>query len=224
MNVFYSHAASVSLIAYLLKQPLYETGEFAPTGVFKIRRIIEGERDTGWVLEYHGSNNSMSLPIREYNVGTKPWGFKPDNNHGRDYTKMWEESDILNDRSKLYHICGRKEWEDCVGGFYVPKTYEQDGFVHLANEINELVAVGNLFYKNEPGEWVCVELDVGHLKGDVRLEPAAPVGDTEPREGEKLYPHLYKREGGGEGIRKDAAVRVLNVRRGGDGEFLGVDE
>ena len=86
-----------------------------------------------------------------------------------------------------------------MGGFFVPKTYEKDGFVHLANEINELVAVGNLFYKNEPGEWVCVELDVGHLKGDVRLEPAASVGDTEPREGEKLYPHLYKGEGGGGG-------------------------
>ncbi|GMH64390.1 hypothetical protein TrST_g2487 [Triparma strigata] len=223
VDVFYSHAASVSLIAYLLKQPLYEAGEFSPTGVFKLRRKIEGDSDTGWVLERHGSDNKMSLPVGEPEKGTKPWGFKADNTHGRDYKQMWEDAEFLNTRDKLYHICGKKEWED-ADQYYVPNTYLQDGFTHLANFISELVMVGNLFYKDEPGEWVCLELDVGHLKGEVRLEPAAPVGDTKPQEGEKLYPHLYSNDKKSAGIRKDAVTRILNVRRGQDGEFLGVDE
>ena len=64
------------------------------------------------------------------------------------------------------------------------------------------------------------------------MEPAAPVGETEAlavhgeKEGGKeggreeeveLFPHVYG------GIPIKAVVGVLQVRRGGDGRFLGIE-
>ena len=220
MNVFYSHAASVALIAFLLDCSLGEAGMFAPTGVFKLRRTIAGGEDTGWVLERHGSDNTLSIPA---GVGqeesTRPWGFmkKEDEPHGRDYEAMWRLAEELNGKPSLYHILPKATWEKDEA-VYFPATYEADGFTHLSSFTSQLVDVGNRFYKGIGGEWVCLELDEGRLKGEVKMEPAAAVGDTPPEEGGQLYPHLYA------GIRKDAVKRVLRVDRGEGGVFLGVEE
>lgn len=85
-----------------------------------------------------------------------------------------------------------------------------------------------------------LELDAARLAGEVRLEPAAPVGatpalgaagkgaDADGGEGEAaadgegggkplLFPHLYGP------IDLAAVARELRVTRGADGEFLAIE-
>ena len=91
-------------------------------------------------------------------------------------------------------------------------------------------------------EWLLLDLDVAKLAPrEVKYEPAAPVGETQPSEelkrkqkkkggdgddgeegeggegAETLFPHLYG------GIPKAAVVRERKVLRGEDGTFLGIE-
>jgi uncharacterized protein (DUF952 family) len=67
-----------------------------------------------------------------------------------------------------------------------------------------------------------LRLDSGKLTGEVRFEPAAPVGQKEPaafgtRDEQPLFPHLYGT------IDVDAVVAELNVVRDGSGTFTAID-
>ena len=139
----------------------------------------------------------------------------------------------------LYHLAPIPRWKAAIEGSeeaeYKPETFEKDGhFVHLSSDASFLLPVGNSFYKQSKDDWVLLELDVSKLKGEVRYEAAAPVGETQPSEeltkkrgqgkegegegGETLFPHLY-----GSGISNSAVVRERKVTRGEDGSFLSIE-
>ena len=141
----------------------------------------------------------------------------------------------------LYHLAPVPRWTSVAAGEdYFPETFEFDGgFTHLTAVPALLLTVGNSFYKGSKDDWLLLDLDVSKL-GDreVRYEPAAPVGETQPSEelkkkqkgegeGEEgkgkdqetdtLFPHLYA------GIPKSAVVKERKVTRGEDGSFVGIE-
>ena len=141
----------------------------------------------------------------------------------------------------LYHLAPAARWTTVTEGGedYKPETYNQNGFVHLTALPDLLLTVGNSFYKPSKGDWLLLDLDVSKFgTREVRYEPAAPVGETQPSEElkkkqkgqgqggdvgdgegteETLFPHLYG------GIPKSAVVRERKVIRGEDGSFLGIE-
>ena len=137
----------------------------------------------------------------------------------------------------LYHLAPVPRWTAAAEGEeYKPETFDQDGFVHLTADSSLLLAVGNSFYKPSKDDWILLDLDVSKLKAEVKYEPAAPVGETQPseelrkkqkgggegrdekeEETETLFPHLYG------GIPRSAVVKERKVLRGKDGSFLAIE-
>lgn len=81
--------------------------------------------------------------------------------------------------------------------------------------------MANQFYTDIPGEFIVLSCDQGKLKGEVKYEPAAPVGDKEsfekpPGEEEPLFPHLYGP------IEVASVTAKLAVARDADGKFLSI--
>lgn len=79
-----------------------------------------------------------------------------------------------------------------------------------------LLSVANHFYAQSQGAWTVLELCTDKLAGEVRLEPAAPVGATPAHEAPELFPHLYA------GINRAAVLREHPMTRDDAGRFLGV--
>lgn len=122
----------------------------------------------------------------------------------------------------LYHLAPAPAWAASATSNtpYKPPTFDADGgFTHLTAAPEKLLAVGNTFYRTDPGAWVLIELKDAPAGGDVKWEAAAPVGETPPAAdfAGETFPHLY-----GPILQADV-LRVLPVTRGSDGEFLGVE-
>lgn len=132
----------------------------------------------------------------------------------------------------LYHLLPSKEWTICVekDRAYYPPTFEMDGFIHLTANPSFLLQVANHFYREVDGAFVVLQLAPDKLKGTVKYEPAAAVGDKQTKKDgyktekgrkesdEILFPHLY-----GSGIEKEAVQRVLSVTRDDEGRFLSIE-
>lgn len=95
-------------------------------------------------------------------------------------------------------------------------TITQDGFTHLTADPALLLSVANHFYVASEGPWTVLQLSTARLTGEVRFEPAAPVGTTEAHEAPQLFPHLYS------GINRSAVLREHPMTRDQHGRFLGV--
>merc|ERR1719166_465972 len=98
----------------------------------------------------------------------------------------------------FYHLIQSKIWEKCKADneTYYPPTYDQDGFTHLTEDASLLIEVGNQFYKSVQGTWILLQLDCTQTESEVKIEPAAAVGDIEGNLKDEngddlLFPHLY---------------------------------
>ncbi len=108
---------------------------------------------------------------------------------------------------------------------YFPPTYDQDGFTHGTGEAAKLLDVANHFYRENKGEWVCLEMPEHQLNDSgaiVRYEPAAAVGNKSGKlvsieESKPLFPHIYG------GIHPSVVTGVYAVERASDGRFLSID-
>ena len=106
---------------------------------------------------------------------------------------------------------------------YYPPTYSQDGFTHATANPDFLLTIGNHFYTDVEGGWLCLRMSVDSLAGTgVRtiFEGTAPVGDKEADfEGtdSELFPHILG------GIHPSAVLQAHNVFRSENGRFLSVE-
>lgn len=106
------------------------------------------------------------------------------------------------------------ETKTAQGEDYFPPTYGVDGFVHATEKPDELLGVGNHFYKQSVGDWICLELDPYYLLGTVVYEGAAAVGDIAAMEHKSSkLPHIYG------GVPVKSVRRKLKINRGSDGSF-----
>jgi len=104
---------------------------------------------------------------------------------------------------------------------YFPRTYQQDKFTHLTANPQLLLSVANQFYQDSEGDWLLLVLDAAKLKGEVKYEAAAPVGNKPakelgPGEEPEVFPHLYG------GINLDAIQSELSVERDASGKFVSI--
>jgi uncharacterized protein (DUF952 family) len=104
----------------------------------------------------------------------------------------------------VYHLVPREEFErQDPAADYLPVAFPTDGFIHLTEGADELAAVGNRYYRDDPRPFVALVIDLNRVRAPVRYE--------DPR---RVYPHVYGP------LNRDAIVAVLDVPRQPDGTFL----
>jgi uncharacterized protein (DUF952 family) len=95
-------------------------------------------------------------------------------------------------------------WEALPSGCdYCAATLSSEGFVHCTAEPHVLEEVANRFYREEPGDWLILAVDVDQVEADVCWESADG----------HVFPHIYGP------IAARAVVRVAPFPRSVDGTY-----
>ncbi|MEM7612087.1 MAG: DUF952 domain-containing protein [Pseudomonadota bacterium] len=124
----------------------------------------------------------------------------------------------------LFHLVQTDLWAMAVerGETYYPPTYADDGFTHATANADLLLEVGNHFYTDIPGEWLCLRMTAASLAdAGIRIvfERSAPVGDKQgdfSGSQDQLFPHLFG------GIPPAAVIATHAVERNDTGAFLAI--
>lgn len=124
----------------------------------------------------------------------------------------------------IFHLVQKSLWEEAIAtnSTYFPPTYQQDGFTHATANPKFLLTIGNHFYPQVEGDWLCLRMSVDSLVAtDVKtiFEGTAPVGDKEADfagTDSELFPHILG------GIHPDAVLEAHVVNRNDQGRFLEV--
>ena len=120
------------------------------------------------------------------------------------------------------HLSDNKEVLLTIGNHFYKQIKGKDKYRHkIANTLHPVhfysPFVLTLVYSIFAGAYIVLEIESSKLANEVKLEPAAPVGDTKPHfdGNEQLFPHLYG------SINVDSVVKELKVLRNEeDGSFL----
>ena len=117
----------------------------------------------------------------------------------------------------IHHLALAAEYQSAPADQpYLPASFAADGFIHCTQARSVLREVANRFYRDIPGDFVVLDLDVRRLQSEVRFEaPVPPAEPGSPMAGVK-FPHIYGP------INREAIVAVRPARRGPDGGFLSV--
>ena len=103
-----------------------------------------------------------------------------------------------------YHLALATEWaESASEATYAPPAFEREGFVHCTDGPDEMVATANRHYRDHPGPFIVLEVDLASVD--------APVVYEDER---RIYPHIHGP------IARAAVVAERPVDRAGDGTFL----
>ena len=98
----------------------------------------------------------------------------------------------------VYHLVQKSMWDNALktNTTYFPPTYTQDNFTHATANPDFLLTIGNHFYQEVKGDWLCLRMSVDSLAAtgvQTIFEGTAPVGDKEADfEGtdSELFPHI----------------------------------
>jgi uncharacterized protein (DUF952 family) len=126
----------------------------------------------------------------------------------------------------IFHLVQKESWDKALAenSTYYPPTYTQDEFTHATANPDFLLIIGNHFYKDAKGDWLCLRMSVDTLKATgvkTIFEGTAPVGDKQPDfpgTDSELFPHILG------GISPSAVLQAHTVSRAEDGTFLAVSE
>ncbi len=133
----------------------------------------------------------------------------------------------------ILHLVSKADWDALKADQpYVAASLASEGFIHCTAGEALMLDVANRFYKDQPGEFVLLEIDESKLTSEVKWEaPAdpkpAPAVETPPEAkaeyGEQapaavLFPHVYGP------INRDAVVGVRKAVRDTSGAFTGSAE
>ena len=126
----------------------------------------------------------------------------------------------------VYHLVQKDLWEKTLeeDSTYFPPTYSQDNFTHATANPDFLLTIGNHFYTEVKGEWLCLRMSVASLSAtgvQTIFEGTAPVGDIQADfdgTDSELFPHILG------GIHPSAVLQVHVVSRDEEGRFLAVSD
>jgi uncharacterized protein (DUF952 family) len=108
------------------------------------------------------------------------------------------------EKGVTYHLVPSVVWDrQSDAPTYLPEDYERDGFIHCTNGLDELVAVGNRYYKADQRQFRVLILDVSKVESPVRYD--------DPGE---IFPHIYGP------LNTNSIVGLLLARRNEDGTFV----
>ena len=148
---------------------------------------VESRRACARGLPRIGSVDDVAI------IGSASWGVKRRRRH-------LEWSAV----TSTYHLALVEEWTaDPESATYAPSAFVGEGFIHCTDGEDELMAVGNRYYKDDRREFVALEIDLSRVGASVRYE--------DPRQ---VYPHIY-----GE-LERGAVVAEHRVERSSDGAFM----
>ena len=88
---------------------------------------------------------------------------------------------------------------------YLPEPFAADGFIHLTHGLDDVLGVGNAFYRTDTRPYLLLTIDLGRITSDVRYDD-----DT------GRFPHVYGP------LDRQAIVAVQQVERDYAGGFTGV--
>lgn len=105
-----------------------------------------------------------------------------------------------------YHLTPLEQWEaQDANDTYLPDRFADEGFIHCTDTIEEIIAVGNRYYQNDPRPYRLLEIDCDAVTAPIVYEDQAHI-----------FPHIY-------GPLDVAAVRqVHTVNRDSQGAFVSI--
>ena len=109
-------------------------------------------------------------------------------------------------RRGAYHLVPLEAWDAAPAGeAYRAGSLADEGFVHLTHRRDDLVDVGNRYYRDDPRPYVVLSILLPRLTAPWRYD------------GDDRYPHVYGP------IDRDAITEVHPMLRSADGTFLQFD-
>lgn len=106
-----------------------------------------------------------------------------------------------------YHLTPRAVWGRQSGGIsYLPEPFAEEGFIHCTDALDEIIAVGNRYYRTDPRPYVALAVACDRVEAPIVYEDPA-----------RWFPHIYG------ALDIDAVESVLEVARDPDGTFLAVE-
>jgi uncharacterized protein (DUF952 family) len=119
---------------------------------------------------------------------------------------MSRQSDDFPAGATTLHLLPAETWDKARAlSEYVPDAFAADGFVHCTNGDEELLAVGNRYYRSDPRPYLVLTLAIDKLTSAVRYDDA-----------NRLFPHVYGP------INREAVVGARAVNRAADGTFVSI--
>lgn len=114
----------------------------------------------------------------------------------------------------ILHLVPKAEFEAApVDQPFVPTPYAKDGFIHCTAEWDVLQQVANNVYRNQPGDFLVLEIEVDKVTSPVRFEPPVPPPPPNHPLAGHLFPHIYGP------INRDAIVAIRTAPRNAEGLF-----
>lgn len=106
-----------------------------------------------------------------------------------------------------YHLAPREHWiAQASNSSYLPERFEDEGFIHCTDTIEEVVAVGNRYYQSDTRPYVLLELDCERIAAPIVYEDAG-----------KIFPHIYG------ALDVEAVRHVHPVSRDERGRFISIE-
>jgi uncharacterized protein (DUF952 family) len=107
----------------------------------------------------------------------------------------------------IYCLVPQTYWNQYAGkDEYLPRDYEQEGFIHATKGDDFLIKVANRVYADFEGELLLLVIDESRVTSEVKYEQA--------KDGH-LYPHIYGP------LNQDAITEIKKMRRVGDTWAIG---
>ena len=104
------------------------------------------------------------------------------------------------------HLVPEAVWDAHDPGTpYLPAAYASDGFVHCTDGDDAMVAVANRFYRDVPGSFLLLTLDLERTGSPWQFDDEA-----------RMYPHIHGP------IDPGSVMLVRRLSRAPDGTFLRV--
>lgn len=104
----------------------------------------------------------------------------------------------------IYHLVAAEYYRDSDRAQpYTPEPFAAEGFIHCTDGMDNVVDVGNRYYRGDQRMYVALVIDPTKVTPEIRYEDEA-----------KIYPHIYG------ALNRDAIVDILPMLRGPDGTFL----
>lgn len=115
-----------------------------------------------------------------------------------------EEASIHRAEHVTYHLVPTEIWEaQKFERAYIPEGFAADGFIHCTDTLEELVAVGNRYYREDARHFLVLAIDCELVTSEIRYEDDC-----------RIFPHIFGP------LDADAVLSVQSVARASDGTFL----
>lgn len=104
----------------------------------------------------------------------------------------------------LFHLVPAEYYRDCdASAPYTPATFDNEGFIHCTEGIDNIASVANRYFKDDLRMYVVLVIDRARVTPEIRYEDPG-----------RIYPHIYGP------LNRDAITQILPLMRSPDRAFV----